>query len=57
MSGVSSEVREPTPHGAPEGATANPRRAYIAPRTALRGSVEASTLVSGEQCVFDPPPC
>ena len=33
------------------------RPAYERPRVELRGSVAKSTLVSGEQCVFDPPPC
>lgn len=32
-----------------------PRRPYEPPRIVRRQQVLASTLVSGEQCVFDPP--
>lgn len=57
MSGVSSEVHAPAPQVEAEAAATRARRVYVPPRSARRGSVEASTLVSGEQCVFDPPPC
>ena len=34
---------------------ARPRRSYEPPQIIRRQQVLASTLVSGEQCVFDPP--
>jgi hypothetical protein len=33
------------------------RRPYEAPRVWFRGTVERSTLLSGAECVLDPPPC
>lgn len=34
-----------------------PRQPYVPPTLELRGSLASTTLVSGEECVFAPPPC
>jgi hypothetical protein len=33
------------------------RAPYEAPRIVRRERIIASTLLSGQECVFDPPPC
>lgn len=42
---------------ATEPAGTSARRPYQPPVLSLRGSVLSGTLVSGDECNFDPPPC
>lgn len=53
MERKSQEIAVPAEGGKDNVSTA--RRAYEAPRIIRRQQVIASTLVSGDQCVFDPP--
>lgn len=43
-------------HG--DGLEETPQRLpYVPPTVELKGTLASSTLVSGDECVFDPPPC
>lgn len=52
--GTEASVEQRSPAGEAQSPL---RRPYEAPRILRREQIVHATLVSGEECVFDPPPC
>lgn len=52
---VASHGEEREPHAAHGGPTPKHRKPYEAPRVLKKEMLVASTLISGGDCVFDPP--